>query len=254
MGKLAVLIGLIGVVWFFLPFLLFRILNIGNITGFLLSVLFVLNGIFSENIILFCKNMWERNAGKAVLIVSGSILIFVVLLAALETGWMIHAANRRPAADADVTLVVLGCRVYGSTPSIMLKERIDAAYANLKEHPERKCVLSGGQGSDEDLSEAECMYRELVFRGIEKERLFLEDQSTSTRENILFSKEVIEENGLSTDIAIVTNEFHEYRAAGIAQEQELECAAVPARTRLLLFPTFYVRELYGILQMWILHG
>ena len=96
------------------------------------------------------------------------------------------------------------------------------------------------------------MYRYLVAKGIDPARLYKEDKSTDTRENLKFSKALIEENGLHPVIAIATSEFHEYRAGQLARELGLEYGAVPGKTAIWLFPTYYVRELYAILELWFL--
>ncbi len=172
-----------------------------------------------------------------------------VLLVVIESGFMIAAANKTPTEN--VTVVVLGCRVYGERPSLSMVERLDAAYEFLIENEEAKCVLSGGKGTGENISEAECMYRYLVEKGIDANRLYKEEQSTTTRENLAFSKEIIKEEGLPTKIAIATSEYHVYRAGLIAKSLDMEYSAVPGRTAIWLFPTYYVRELYGILYEWV---
>lgn len=95
------------------------------------------------------------------------------------------------------------------------------------------------------------MYRYLVSHGIDAARLYKEEQSTSTRENLYYSCLLIEEQGLSPSLAIVTSDYHEYRAGQVAKDLGLDYGAVPGRTAWWMFPTHYVRELYGILCEWI---
>ena len=148
-------------------------------------------------------------------------------------------------------LIVLGCGVNGDRPSLMLTERLDAAYDYLNTHEEVVCILSGGQGKGENISEAECMYRYLTEKGIARDRLYKEDRSTSTRENLLYSKKIIEEKNLDPQVIIVTNEFHEYRASVIAEHTGIKPSAVCGKTAWWLLPTYYLRELYGIVFEWI---
>ncbi len=149
------------------------------------------------------------------------------------------------------TVVVLGCKAYGERPSLTLEERLRAAIRYLNANPGAACVVSGGQGADETLSEAQCMYLYLVNHGIAPERIYREDQSTTTRENIAFSYEIIKEHGLNEKLAIATNNYHEYRAGMIADDLGLEHGAVPGSTALWLLPTYYARELLAILYEWI---
>lgn len=247
---LIIIICFLGILYFLLPFVYGRILNLGNITGIIVLLLLLFYGMFMPWIHKGIGIVWKKKAGKIGMIAAGGLAGLVFLLVSIETGCMIHAATKAPAEE--VTLVVLGCRTYGDRPSIMLASRLDAAYEYLTEHPDVVCVVSGGQGADEPISEGEFMYRYLVQKGIASERIYKETKSTSTRENLQFSKRIIEEEGLNSRIAIVTNEYHEYRASMVAKDLELEHSAVPAGTPWWLFPTYYIRELYGILYEWVL--
>lgn len=243
-------LGLGGFLWLILPFVCKGILNIGNITGMLLCLALFLYGWKLPRVNGWLRRFRSGRAGKLVLGLAGAVALLCVVLVTAETVCMV-SANRKEAPE-DATMVVLGCKVQGEAPSLMLQERLDAAFAYLSEHEETVCILSGGQGSDEDISEAECMYRYLTERGIAPERLYVEDRSESTRENLRFSGEIIEEEGLSRNILIVTNEFHTYRAGRIAEELGMEYGSAPGKTAWWLLPTYYIRELYAILQQWIL--
>lgn len=242
--------GIWGILQFLLPFVYARILNIGNATGIMVLLLPLIYGLFLPWIHKAIRAAWKKKAGKIVIAAAGVLAGLVILLAGIETGCMISAATKEPTEDA--TLVVLGCRTYGDRPSVMLASRLDAAYEYLTEHPEAVCVVSGGQGPDEPISEGEFMYQYLVKKGIAPERIYRETESTSTRENLQFSKKIIEAEGLNPKIAIVTNEYHEYRASKIAEALDLEHGAIPSKTPMWLLPTYYIRELYGILYEWVL--
>lgn len=245
-----IIVCVFGIIYFLLPFLFGRILNLGNATGIPVLLLLLFYGLFMPRVHEFIRKAWKKKLGKWVLLAAGVLTGFVILLAGIETGFMLHAATKEPTEDA--TLVVLGCRTYGDRPSIMLASRLEAAYEYLTEHPDAVCVVSGGQGPDEPVSEGEFMYQYLVKKGIARSRIYRETESTSTRENLLFSKAIIEKEGLNPRIAIVTNEYHEYRASMVAKALGLKYGAVPAKTPWWLFPTYYIRELYGILYEWML--
>ena len=167
----------------------------------------------------------------------------------METVCIVRSALHRP--PENTTAVVLGCSVKGERPSRILEERLEAAYDYLEQNPEAFCVLSGGQGPGEDISEAECMYRYLTERGIAPERLILEDASTTTEENLKYSAALLEERGIGGDITIVTSEFHEYRANQVAERLGITSYSTPSHTFFVYLPTYYVRELYGILYYMI---
>ncbi len=245
-----IIISILFFVWFALPLSLSVSLNLGNVTGLGLSVLLLLYSIWMPmvhrwiaawRIHRIMKWFWRGS-----LVIMGIILGLVIL----ESACMIRAACRKPAKEA--TVVVLGCRVYGQRASLSMVERLEAAYEYLTENEDAVCILSGGQGPGEDITEAECMYRWLVNKGIDPQRLYKEEESASTRENLAFSKRLIEAEGLNPAIAITTSEYHQYRAGRIAKGLDMEYGAIPGWTAIWLFPTYYVRELYGILYEWIM--
>lgn len=233
-------LGLLGLLLFAVPICFGVGGNIGSITG--LGVSLLLLGLGFGWIRLSGIPRWIRRG-------LGVLLAGILLLTCILTGLMWHAAAKEPEDPAVV--IVLGCMIYGDQPSLALRERLDAAITYLSDHEDTVCILSGGQGADEAVSEAQVMEQYLTARGIDPARLVLEDQSTSTRENLLFSKAILEERGWPDRVAVVTNEFHEYRALYIASAVGMEAAAVPASTAWWLLPTYYVRELYGILFEWV---
>jgi len=135
----------------------------------------------------------------------------------------------------------------GTVPSNPLVKRIEEGYDYMSDNPDTILIASGGQGFNESISEAECIKRELVKKGVDKERILLEDRSTSTIENLKFSLKIIGRNDLK--VGIVTNSFHEYRALMIAKEAGYENVyPVPAKT---LFPVgihYMVREFFGVVR------
>ncbi len=242
-------VGALFFLWFVIPFVVQGIINVGNGTGMLLAAMLFFYGRFYGNVHRWIAEQWQKTAGRIALIFVASVAAFVLVAAVAETVGMVRAACNRP--PQNTTAVILGCSVKGERPSTILKERLDAAYEYLSENPEAYCVLSGGQGKGEDISEAECMYRYLTEKGIEPERLLCEDASVNTKENLLFSQQLLEENGISGDITIVTSEFHAYRAAKVAEQLGMHSYSTPSHTFLLYLPTYYVRELYGILYYMI---
>ena len=229
---------IISFIIFLLPFLLKGILNIGNIARMIVSL-----GCFL--IIFFNKPLHP-------LIFSKIILSFIIiLLAIISTCSYKILTNMNIIPQEETTVVVLGCRVKNKKPSLALKERLDKTYQYLNENPKLQCILSGGQGANEEISEAKCMYQYLASKGIDPHRLYQEDKSTSTRENILFSYQLIKKENLPKAITIITNEFHEYRAQTIARRLNIKSYAISAHTAWWLFPTYFVREIFGIVYEFI---
>ena len=144
--------------------------------------------------------------------------------------------------------IVLGCIVNGDKPGIFLKGRINAAYKYLNENPNAIAILSGGQGNGENISEAQCMFNTLTEMGIDESRLLIEDKSTSTSENLKFSKALLEENGIETKkVTIITNDFHEYRASEFAKNNGLKALRYPSKTPWNGYMPFATREIFAII-------
>ena len=242
---LMILVGAVFFIWFSIPLLTHRILNIGNLTGLVVSGILLMGGIFYKNFQQGIFYLQKNFLGKCAIGIVTVVVSIVVITAVIETVLIVKASTKKPQENA--TLIVLGCKVYGEHASRSLRERLDAALIYLEENPDSQCIVSGGMGEGEKISEAECMYRYLIKKGIDSSRIIKEDKSTSTRENLRFSKKIMEDREMGKNIAIATSEYHQYRASQIAKSLGFSVGAVSGHTAWWLFPTFYVRELYGIL-------
>ncbi len=172
--------------------------------------------------------------------IAGIILAAGIAVFAIGEFWIFSGIVQKGEPDLDY-IVVLGCQVRGDVPSRALSERIEAAEAYLKANPETIAILSGGKGTGENISEAQCMRDWLVKAGIEEERLIMEANSTSTVENLQFSSEFLDEEKAS--VGVVSNNFHIYRSVAIAKKQGYEnVCGIAAPSRSMLQPHFLVRE------------
>lgn len=193
---------------------------------------------------------------KQIFRVIAAILVFAVVLAAFWVGGMIMGGSKSDTAAFDRTpnyLVILGCRLYGEEPSVCLTERIDAAAEYLKEHPLCMAVASGAQGEDEAISEAEAISRALQEKGIPKKQILKEEQSTSTYENFLFTKQLLDEREGEKPyfIAFVTNDFHVYRARKMAEYVGFQTPiAVSAVSSATVFYPHFLREIAAVAAYW----
>ena len=156
---------------------------------------------------------------------------------------MFRYANQKP-EDTIEYIIVLGARVKGETPSLSLQYRIDTAAEFLLNHPSCVAILSGGQGEGEDISEAEAIKRGLMAYGIPNSRLVIEDTSTNTKENIVFSKKLIPTH--LTHGGVVTNDYHLYRTIKIAEKQGLNLIGLPAKTPAISRLKSHLREYAAI--------
>lgn len=173
------------------------------------------------------------------------ILMLLIVLAFIITGAAIMRAASGDTGEFDY-LLVLGTVVEGDDPSPMLADRIRGACDCLTANPDVICIVSGGKGDHANLSEAQCMFNELTEMGIDPERIWMEDQATSTLENFEFSLALIEEQtGRRPErIGVLSSEFHLLRSRKFAEEQGLSPIMIPAKTTdPAMFAGYFLREI-----------
>jgi len=174
----------------------------------------------------------------------------MIVLLALEAGVLLHG-REDPSAAAPDALIVLGAGVNGERPSLVLQSRIQTAKEYMLRYPDIPVVLSGGQGPGEHITEAEAMRRALWSEDDAwNNRLALEERSTSTAENLAFSKTVLLERGIDPEtavIGVVTNDFHIFRSEIIAHRQDMTVVGCPAEVPWwwLQF-NYYLREAFAL--------
>ena len=155
-------------------------------------------------------------------------------------------------------MVVLGCRVMPEGhPSILLQDRLDAALDYWEAHPEVTVVVSGGQGSNEPTSEARCMADYLMDGGVPEDQILLEDRSHNTKENLLYSKELLAAEGIQVehaDVLVVSNGFHLTRTRMLAERfgyGEVSTLAAPT-THIPSRIQMYIREPLALAKSFLL--
>ncbi len=206
----------------------------------------------------FIKARWPE-AYRVLRIVCGSVLAFGAVLAAVAC---VQIASRDKHEDApeNSVVVVLGAglsRFDHLTPSLTLMQRLDTAAGLLGERPDAVCVVSGGQGEQELVSEAFAMRAYLVEeKGVDPRRIYMEDLSKDTKENLFNTARLMREEGLlersGGNIALVTSGFHEFRACHFAQAAGLTPYARPAPLLAGLHPMYWLREaLAVVVEVWL---
>lgn len=179
-----------------------------------------------------------------------------IAVVAITEAVIIYASFGSPGEEVDY-VVVLGAKVRQDGPSVSLWDRIYGAAEYLQEHPNTIAILSGGQGADEPMTEAQAMYEELVALGVDPDRLWLEDEATSTWENLQFSLALIEEKtGERPDkLGVLSSEYHLFRASLFTRACHVEFVGIPARTsRLGQRINHFMREVAGVWHYILLGG
>ena len=149
-------------------------------------------------------------------------------------------------------IVVLGAQMRDNGPSTIFKYRLDAAYTYLSENPDTICIVSGGQGTNEAVSEGDGGKDYLVSRGIDPERIIAESNAMDTYENIQYSLDIMKQAAGADEqlkYGIVTNNFHVFRGLHLAKgiTDDAVCG-IAAYTVPWFLPNNMVRECFGIIR------
>lgn len=147
-------------------------------------------------------------------------------------------------------IIIHGAGLMGTEPTPLLRGRINKAVDLWIKHGKQGVlVASGGQGADEEISEAEAMRRYMIHhRGVPDQAIVLEDKSTTTFENVVFSKRLLDalHTAQPYRCALVTSDYHVFRACEYARTVGLTADGVGSHTRAYYWPTAFIREFIAI--------
>jgi len=149
-------------------------------------------------------------------------------------------------------LIVLGAGIKGKTVRGSLEKRLDKAVGYYGKNPKAVIVVCGGQGPEEEITEALAMERYLVEKGVPKGSIIREEKSTSTYENLAFAKELLDirfSQGFSS--LVVTSDYHVYRAVKTAALTGVASNHIGACTTWYTIPSNYFREMLAVVKIWV---
>jgi len=219
-----------------------------DVFNFIVSIIGVLIIVFSFKINLIVglvKRLPKIDHYLIITILACFVITFLVVQSLI-----LYNMRNTPKDGADY-VIVLGCQVAGEYASLPLLSRGYTAIRYLNKNPETKVVLTGGQGPGENIPEAESLKRLLLENKIDKERIFLEDKSKNTMENLIFSDELY--NLSVKKIIIVTSDYHIYRALSIAKKLKYsDISGLPSRSQRSILPAFLLREYVTVMYYKIL--
>jgi Uncharacterized conserved protein len=181
---------------------------------------------------------------KRIFVILGALLILLGL-----SQLYIFTGGTKKITEKSDAIIVLGCKVNGKEPSRFLLERTLKAKELYSEGLGEYIILSGGQGSGEEISEAMCMKKILVDDGIPEDKLILEDKSKNTYENLNNSREIIKEKNFNS-VIIVSNEFHLRRAEMLGDKLGIKAEYTGVFVKDKWFTEIYggVREIPAIIK------
>ena len=181
-------------------------------------------------VMLFCAS---------IIYISMSVLIFTLYIELLQ---------KIPWRKSFDYIIILGAGLIdGEKLSKLLRDRVDKAievYNKLGTRP--KLIPSGGQGADESIPEAEAMRRYLIEKGIPEEDIIKEDKSTTTNENLTNSKAIIDAREGEKRIAIVSSNYHVYRALRYCRRLGIKCTGIGGHTAFYYWPSALIREYIAV--------
>lgn len=150
-------------------------------------------------------------------------IVFLLIVSIIITAFQVIYFGESAEAKKSDCIIVLGCKVYGNTPSPFLQWRTEQGLKLYKEGYGKYIIVSGGQGTGENISEAQAMKNYLISKGMDASKIILEDRSASTRANLINSKEIMDKRKLKTAV-IVSNKYHLKRASLIAEDEKINAS------------------------------
>ncbi|WP_270206986.1 YdcF family protein [Streptococcus anginosus] len=149
-------------------------------------------------------------------------------------------------------IIILGSGLIGDKVPPLLAQRLEKGkmmYEKFNNSP--KIVVSGGQGTDETSTEADAMAHYLMESGISEEDIIIEQQSTTTLENLRFSKAILDETrDKNYRCLVVTNSFHSLRAGIYMRKLGLKGRSIGSRTALYFLPSAWIHETIGLIVLY----
>jgi len=213
----------------------------GTLLTWMLSLCFLFGGIFQRQI--------QRAMPRVI-----RLVILCLLLLPLLAGTALFAFGSIDTVtyEEDV-LIVLGAGIRGETLGKSLKLRLDRALDYHEKNPDAFILVSGGQGPEEDITEALAMERYLLASGIPASKIVKEEGATSTGENFKFGKIILDERlNDSYSVCVITNDYHVYRARYLASVSGLQDVhSCHAETSLYNIIPSTLRECLAVIKSWI---
>lgn len=218
------------------------VMAVGSGTWFFV-VWFVLAGVLVAAAGIAQMHVWD--ATPAVLRHGIRVVLGVCAVVLVLTQSCALSSFGEQGEDGLDFIIVLGAQVREDGPSAVLAYRLDTAYDYLQANPNTRCIVSGGQGFNEPAPEAKVMAEYLRHRGVDADRILIEDRSLTTYQNIRNSMRLF--NASEAHVGIVTNNFHVFRGVHIARKQDIgHVCGIAAESNSWYLPNNLLRESFGI--------
>lgn len=178
-----------------------------------------------------------------------ALLLFAIIVYLIIELQIIKAMF--PKIEKDLPyIIVLGAKVNGTVVSESLRRRLDAASEYLQGNPDTRVIVSGSKLHGEEITEAEAMMRYLVDKGIKENRILKEENSYTTKQNLMFSMELMDDKAAA--VGIVTSNYHIYRSLAYARcIGYKKIYGIPASCHPVLFINYITREFFALVKIWL---
>lgn len=215
--------------------------NIGVVIPFVMGIPLIVFGIWGH------KEFFRKGFGKFLKIFVGICYAAFAVCFVAFTILVGVSANTEPKQGADA-VIVLGAAIHGDQPTLTLKNRLNKAIEYAEENPNAIIIVSGGQGPQESVTEAQVMAEYLRQHGISESRIIQERAATSTYENFVYSKQLLDRIiGDDLSIVFITSDFHIFRAENTARAAGFtDISSMSARSVWYMRPSFYCREMVAL--------
>lgn len=212
----------------------------------LLSLIFAI-GLF---IFLFVGPIFVKSSNKIMTslyaVISFAVFYLLSVLASYCLSAFLNTFHLFKKRKLDY-IIVLGAGIKGEQVPPLLASRIDQGIEILKKNPKALVIMSGGQGKGEDIPEGEAMARYAINKGIDESKIIIEDKSTNTKENLLFSSKLMIKE--SPRVGLVTTSYHVFRALILAKDLGIRCIGFGSVTKWYFTLNALIREFIGYLSM-----
>lgn len=243
--KLIIILGILNILYFIVCFFTFKM--IVNFSGFFIvvGIIFIVVGVSK----IRTNGQYKNKITRGILKVINMFIILTLALFIFIEACIIYSANKTVNEKPDY-IMILGAGIKGRNMLLIQLQRTERALEFIKRNPDVKIIVSGGQGKGEDISEAEAMKEYLIKHGVNSKNIIKEEKSKNTMENMKYTSGILNSIDGRGDpkIAVVTSDFHMFRAKFLARRVGLNVEGISAPVNKLLLPNFSVRECFAIIK------
>lgn len=203
---------------------------------------------------ILCRKFNSKTLKILSIIYRFLFIIFVIVFIVIESIiWNDIIANKKITANENVGyVIVLGAGVHGDKMGSILQSRVDSAIDYLNIHKDAKIICSGGQGPGESIPESKAMAAYCEKKGIAKDRILLDEKSTTTIQNLEYSKDILENlHAQNEKVIIVTSSFNILRAKIIANKMGINADYIGSNSKFRFNLNYSVREFGAILYNYL---